>query len=91
MSLYPGFWLLRGCGEHARDHAPLFSVDLGNSLHWVGVQAMFRLLTSRKLSPRVRKLVFVREDFPRQLVFSIPVSVYEPGSARCIGPLSISS
>ena len=37
MSLYPGFWLVRGCGEYVSGHAPLFSLDLGNSLHWVGV------------------------------------------------------
>ena len=35
ISLYPRFWLVRGCGEYANSHAPLFSLDLGNSLHWV--------------------------------------------------------
>ena len=37
MPIYPGLWLVRGCGEHQSDHAPNFSFDLGNNLHSVAV------------------------------------------------------
>ena len=36
-SMYPRFWLVRGCGEYASGQAPLFPFDLGNDLHSAGV------------------------------------------------------